>query len=58
MNLKKSFSKLQKECNNLYKEYGATEEVMQLQIAINTLRNKFDIPDEKQMTKSNKGFVQ
>ena len=34
------------------------DEVIQLQIAINGLRHKFDIPDESQMTESNQGFVQ
>lgn len=49
---------LQKECNKLYEEYGASDDVIQLQVAINNLRNTFDIPDESQMTISNEGFVQ
>lgn len=49
---------LQKECNKLYEEYGASDDVIQLQVAINNLRNTFDIPDESQMTVSNEGFVQ
>lgn len=58
MDFKMIFDNLQKECDVLYKEYGATDEVIQLQIAINGLRHKFDIPDESQMTESNQGFVQ
>lgn len=58
MNLKKTLTNLQNECNKLYQEYGATDEVIDLQVAINTLRNTFNIPDETKMTKSNKGFVQ
>ena len=58
MNLKKSFKNLQNECNELYKEYGATDEIIELQVAINTLRNKFNIADETKLTESNKGFVQ
>ena len=49
---------LQNECNKLYNEYGASDDVIQLQVAINNLRNTFDIPDETKMTTSNEGFVQ
>ena len=58
MDLKKVLTDLQNSCNELYVEYGASDDVIQLQVAINNLRNSFDIPDETQMTKSNKGFVQ
>lgn len=58
MDIQKSLTNLQNECNLLYEAYGATEEIMQLQIAVNTLRHKFDIPDETKLTESNKGFVQ
>ncbi len=58
MNLKKVLNNLQKNCNELYKEYGASDDVIQLQVAINNLRNSFNIPDEEEMTTSNKGFVQ
>ena len=58
MNLDNILDNLQKECNKLYEEYGASDDVIQLQIAINNLRNTFDIPDESQMTVSNEGFVQ
>ena len=43
MELKETLSNLQKECDVLYKEYGATDEVIQLQVAINTLINYFYI---------------
>ena len=58
MDLNKNFSILQSQCNELYKEYGATNEVMQLQLAINNLRNHFDVSDKTKMTTSNEGFVQ
>lgn len=58
MSLNNILDNLQKECNKLYEEYGASDDVIQLQIAINNLRNTFDIPDESQMTVSNEGFVQ
>lgn len=58
MSLDNILDNLQKECNKLYEEYGASDDVIQLQVAINNLRNTFDIPDESQMTVSNEGFVQ
>ena len=58
MDLKKTLNDLQNSCNILYEKYGATENVIQLQVAINSLRNEFDIPDETEMTDSNEGFVQ
>jgi len=58
MDLKKTLNDLQNSCNALYEKYGATENVIQLQVAINSLRNEFDIPDETEMTDSNEGFVQ
>lgn len=58
MSLDNILDNLQKECNKLYEEYGASDDVIQLQVAINNLRNAFDIPDESQMTVSNEGFVQ
>lgn len=58
MDIKKTLNDLQNISNQLYKEYGASEEVINLQIAINGLRNFHDIPDDTQMTKSNEGFVQ
>ena len=58
MDLKKCLNNLQNECNLLYEEYGAIDDVIQLQIAINSLRNKFDVMDKNELTQSNKGFVQ
>lgn len=58
MNTEKILDDLQKNCNELYKEYGASEDVMKLQIAINGLRNSLNISDKTKMTASNKGFVQ
>jgi len=58
MDLEKVLNNLQNECNILYKEYGASDDVIQLQVAINNLRNSFNIPDENEMTTSNEGFVQ
>ena len=58
MDLEQTLINLQNECDKLYKEYGASDEVIELQVAINTLRNKFNIPDQNEMTESNKGFVQ
>lgn len=58
MDTKEQLNTLQNICNELYDELGASDEVINLQVAINSLRNKFDIPDETQMTISNKGFVQ
>lgn len=58
MNLEIIFDNLQKEADILYEEYGAIDDIIQLQIAINSLRNKFDIMDKKELTQSNKRFVQ
>ena len=58
MDLNKILDNLQNNCNELYGEYGASDDVIQLQVAINNLRNTFDIPDEANMTISNEGFVQ
>lgn len=58
MNLNNILDSLQRECDELYDEYGANDDVIQLQVAINNLRNSFNIPDETEMTISNKGFVQ
>lgn len=51
-------SRLQNENTKLYDEYGLIDEVLDLQTVINKLRNRFNIPDETQLTESNKGFVQ
>ena len=49
---------LQKENDALYKKEGLTDEVLDKQIAINKKRHELDIVDEKELTESNKGFVQ
>lgn len=46
--LKETLDNLQRECNHLYDEYGLIEEVMDLQLVINSLRNKFDLVDESE----------
>ena len=57
-NLKQLLTNLQNEATKLYNEYGATDNIIQLQVAINSLRNEYDIPDETQLTKSNPEYVQ
>ena len=44
--------------DKLYKEFGATDEIIELQAAINGLRHKYDVTDETELTKSNAGLVQ
>ena len=58
MDKQKILDNLQENCNQLYDKYGASNEVIALQAAINGFRNFLDIPDEAEMTNSNKGFVQ
>lgn len=45
--LKETLDNLQ-QCNKLYEEYGLIDEVMDLQLVINSLRNKFDLVDESE----------
>ena len=47
---------LQEVCENLYDEYGLTEEILELQVVINKLRNKYNISDSK--NRIYKNFVQ
>lgn len=54
--LKETLDNLQQECNKLYEEYGLIEEVMDLQLVINSLRNKFDLVDSQGIVYEN--FVQ
>lgn len=49
---------IQIEADKLYKEFGATDEIIELQAAINGLRHQYDVTDETELTKSNPGFVQ
>ena len=58
MDLETIFNYLQNECNKLYEHEGASDEVIDLQVAINQFRNKYNISDKTQMTESNPGFVQ
>lgn len=46
--LKETLDNLQQECAKLYEEYGLIDEVMDLQLVINSLRNKFDLVDESE----------
>lgn len=46
--LKGTLDNLQQECNKLYEEYGLIDEVMDLQLVINSFRNKFDLVDESE----------
>lgn len=54
--LKETLDNLQQESNKLYEEYGLIEEVMDLQLVINSLRNKFDLVDSQEIVYEN--FVQ
>lgn len=47
--LEHTFNTLQNVCNELYETYGATEEVMSLQISINQLRHKFNVTDKSEL---------
>lgn len=46
--LKETLDNLQQECNKLYEKYSLIDEVMDLQLLINSLRNKFDLVDESE----------
>lgn len=54
--LEKCFAELQKQNDILFEELGATDEVMNLQVAINQLRHKHDVSDKNNRTYST--FVQ
>lgn len=54
--LKTKLDNLQKECNDLYDEYGATPNIISLQLAINRLRHQYDLCDESECIYEN--FVQ
>ena len=58
MSLEETLDILQSQCDILYGQYGATDNIIQLQVAINRLRHEHNIPDEADMTVSNPGFVQ
>ena len=56
--LKQCFDILQEQNDKLYNDLGATDEVIDLQVSINKLRNKYNIPDANTITESNPGFAQ
>lgn len=56
--LKECFKILQEQNDKLYESFGATDEIIDLQISINKLRAKYNIADETKTTESNPGFVQ
>ena len=41
---------LQTECNKLYDEYGATDNIISLQVAINSLRHEHNLCDKTECT--------
>jgi len=47
--LEHTFNTLQNINNELYETYGATEEIIDLQIAINKLRHKHNITDKSEL---------
>ena len=49
---------IQIEADKLYKKFGATDEIIELQAAINGLRHQYDVVDETELTKFNPGCVQ
>lgn len=57
MALEFNLKQLQDITNEIYQDLGPTQEVIELQAAINALRNKYDIIDKtEEMNKE--GFVQ
>ena len=54
--MKDKINNLQAICTELYEEKGATEEIIELQTAINRLRHKYNITDETERINGN--FVQ
>lgn len=52
--------KIQEICNEYYEKYGFTDEILDLQIWINTVRNKYDLTDPREIIHidNGKGFVQ
>lgn len=46
--LKETLDSLQHECNDLYERYGATTNVIALQLAINRLRHEYDLCDKSE----------
>ena len=54
--MEERLAKMQQEVNELYEKEGLTEEVLNKQVTINTLRNEHDIADETELVY--KEFVQ
>ena len=48
--LEQVLDNLQTECNKLYTNYGATDNIIQLQVAINSLRHEYDLCDKTECT--------
>ena len=46
--LEQVLNNLQTECNKLYNEYGATDNIISLQVAINSLRHEHDLCDKSE----------
>lgn len=44
--LKNILANLQSECDKLYATYGATNNIISLQVAINSLRHEYDLCDK------------
>lgn len=54
--INREINKKQKELNVLYEEKGLTDEILEKQVLINTVRNFFNIPDSNE--KIYKEYVQ
>ena len=50
-------NEMQEEINVLYEKEGLSDEVLDKQVEVNTIRNALDLPDETEII-NNKGFVQ
>ena len=48
--LETTLDNLQTECNKLYTSYGATDNIISLQVAINSLRHEYDLCDKAECT--------
>lgn len=51
---------VQEYCNQVYDAVGFNDELLELQVYINKLRNKYDVTDPREITHwdNGKGFVQ
>lgn len=52
--------KIQEICNEYYEKYGFNDEILELQVWINQIRNQYDITDPREIIHidNGKGFVQ